>query len=323
MSRKIVKLKFVDVYPGFVPEASALYKAIAQSFDIRLCDDPDYIITQPYGHGHLKYNCIKILFTGENMTPDFNLYDYAIGFDYLSFDDRYVRVPLWAIRQNFRDFHTDKCPADDELLNRSFCSFVVSNGAGNPLRTKFFSELSKYKKVDSGGCHLNNVGGPVKDKLSFISRYKFNIAFENSAYPGYTTEKIIEPFLTHTVPIYWGDPLVERDFNPQSFICLKSEDDIEKAIEEIIRLDKDEAAYLEMCKMPCLVNPDRDFYWNKMVCFLSNIFEQPLEKARRLAQHGYQEAFYRTKYKKAFAAYDFANMPLNLYRKVRKAIRGL
>ena len=251
------------------------------------------------------------------------MYDYAIGFDYLSFGDRYVRVPLWAIRQSFRDFHGDDCPSDDELLNRGFCSFVVSNSRGNPIRARFFRELSKYKKVDSGGWHLNNVGGPVKDKLSFISRYKFNIAFENSDYPGYTTEKIAEPFLTHTIPIYWGDPLVERDFTPQSFIRLESEDDIERVIEVIISLDKDDSAYLTMCKTPCLVNPDRDFYWKQLVQFMKSIFEQPQEKARRLTPYGYQGVFYKARQKKAFATYDMANMPLNLYRRIRKMFRGI
>lgn len=85
--------------------------------------------------------------------------------------------------------------SDQELLNRKFCSFVVSNSQfSDPLRKRFFERLCKYKKVDSGGRYLNNIGGPVRDKLAFCRGYKFNIAFENSSVDGYTTEKIMEAY---------------------------------------------------------------------------------------------------------------------------------
>ena len=66
--------------------------------------------------------------------------------------------------------------------------------------------------------YLNNVGGPVKNKIDFIMDHKFTIAFENSSYPGYTTEKIFEPMLVNSIPLYWGNPLVDRDFNTKSFL---------------------------------------------------------------------------------------------------------
>lgn len=71
-----------------------------------------------------------------------------------------------------------------------------------------FEALKKYKKVNSGGRYLNNIGRAVVDKIQFESRHKFSICFENSSYPGYTTEKIIEAFAAKTIPIYWGNPCV-------------------------------------------------------------------------------------------------------------------
>ena len=83
---------------------------------------------------------------------------------------------------------------------------------------KLEEKLSKYKRVDSGGRHLNNIGGPVDDKLEFQKDYKFSIAFENSAFPGYLTEKLPEAVIAQTLPIYWGDKLVHRDFNTARFL---------------------------------------------------------------------------------------------------------
>lgn len=48
----------------------------------------------------LNYNnCEKILFTGENYVPDFHPYDYAMGFHYIDFGDRYLRFPLYVFYQ--------------------------------------------------------------------------------------------------------------------------------------------------------------------------------------------------------------------------------
>jgi hypothetical protein len=81
--------------------------------------------------------------------------------------------------------------------------------------------------------------------------YKFNIAFENSSYPGYTTEKIVEPMLTHTIPIYWGNPLVGLDFNTNSFINVQDEDE---AIERIIAIDQSDDLYQEIMQQPYYAN---------------------------------------------------------------------
>ena len=42
-------------------------------------------------------NAVKIYFTGENDVPDFNLADYALGFHYIDFGDRYLRFPLYLL----------------------------------------------------------------------------------------------------------------------------------------------------------------------------------------------------------------------------------
>ena len=54
--------------------------------------------------------------------------------------------------------------------------------------------------------------------MDFIKDYKFVISFENSSYPGYTTQKLIEPMLVNSSPIYWGNKSVGKDFNTKSFI---------------------------------------------------------------------------------------------------------
>ena len=97
---------------------------------------------------------------------------------------------------------------------------------------------------------MNNIGYVVDNKRKFQSEYKFSISFENNAYrpqyPGYTTEKIMEPMTVNSIPIYWGNPKIELEFNTKSFINFydfKSDDDM---IEYIIELDKNDKKYIEV-----------------------------------------------------------------------------
>lgn len=321
MSRKRIKLGFADKWVGFKPEEDAYYKLLAKHYDIELSDSPDYLICCHTGHSHLKYDCVKILDEGENIVPDFNQYDYAVGFDHLDFGDRYLRVPLYVFFKGYRGLANRQAPPpDDVLLDRKFCSFVVSNGnMVDPIRDRFFRELSKYKRVDSGGRHLNNIGSPVPDKLDFCRGYKFNIAFENCDSPGYTTEKVMQPLSVFSVPIYWGNPLVERDFLPDCMVRVKDEDDIARAIEEIIRLDRDDAAYLARAKAPCLVTPPGE-YERRLEAFLCHIIDQPLEQARRLNRYGFQNAL-RGRQKHLAALDDTFKAPFRLAWKILRIFR--
>jgi len=87
----------------------------------------------------------------------------------------------------------------------------------------------------------------TQSKVDFISNYKFTIAFENSSYIGYTTEKMLNPLSAASVPIYWGNPEVEEDFNPNAFINANGyEDRLDELVKKVIELDNDDEAYLKM-----------------------------------------------------------------------------
>ena len=143
--------------------------------------------------------------------------------------------------------------------------------------------LSKYKKVNSGGKFLNNVGGPIADKITFESKHKFSICFDNCSYPGYTTEKIIEAFAARTIPIYWGDPKVSSYFNDKAFINVMDYDSIDKVVERIVEVDNDDSLYISMLREPALKTQSFSYesIYERFSEWLCSIIEQPLEKAKR------------------------------------------
>lgn len=319
---KKIRIKFIDYY-NTPPEHILFYRVLRRLYDVEICENPDYVFDGGLGHEHVNYSCVKICYIGESYSPDFNSFDYVLGFDHLDFGDRYLRFPFYAVRGEFQSLdpagfrlaRSELLP--EKLLARDFCSFVVSNGDGDPTRFEFFRKLSKYKPVASGGRMFNNVGGRVPDKVAFVARHKFNVAFENSCMPGYTTEKLMEPLVAHSVPVYYGNPQVEKDFDPACMVRVRSRDDMDRAIEEIVALDRDDAAYLKKIEAPTCVHP---YAWHeeRLVAFLRNIFDPPAEEARRLNAFGYQTDV-RRRIRRLWNMYEWTS-PARIVKRIRKAL---
>lgn len=273
---KLIKIKFVDFYKGFNQKENWFYKFLSKFFLIEISESPDFIIYSSFGHSHLNYSCTKIFYTGENERPNYWLCDWAVTFD---FDSRsnHLRLPLYVIWEGV-NYSNLLDPAYQSIVNNhpksKFCCFLVSNPHAT-RRIEFFKKLNAYKKVDSGGKVMNNLGYQVVDKLSFLSPYKFVIAFENSGYPGYVTEKIYEPFFTNTIPIYWGSESVSKEFNPDRFLNRADFSSDEELIDKIIYLEEHDEAYREMILQPVFIGntPNEYFDENRLANYFEKIFE--------------------------------------------------
>ena len=63
--------------------------------------------------------------------------------------------------------------------------------------------------------------GSVEDRLKKLSEYKFAITFENSAVPGFITERIFDAFYAGTIPIYLGAPNIEKYIPKNCFVDMR------------------------------------------------------------------------------------------------------
>jgi len=270
-----IKINFSDFWGGFDKTNNYFYNLLKEEFDVEISNNPDVLFFSVFGNQHQSYQCKKVFYTGENVAPPLGYCDYSFSFDYLD-DVRNYRLPHYLLYDGYYELARTKV-IEESMVNRKFCNFVASNGNCND-RNSFVQELSKYKKVDSGGRFMNNIGYAVPDKRKFQSEYKFSVAFENNAYrpqhPGYTTEKIMEPMTVNSIPIYWGNPLINKEFNQKSFVNFYDFNDINKMIEYIIELDKDDTKYLEMLNQPWFTGnsiPDNNKLEN-IKSFLYKIF---------------------------------------------------
>ncbi len=277
---KKIRIDFCDFAPNWNKTEMYLYKVLAQRFKLELCDQPDYLIFSSGGDAHRLHSGVKIFYSGESVLPDFSQCDYSVASVRLN-DPRHLELPLYVGHGEAKEIiKKDDDPAKLLATKTKFCSFVIAgyNPRKNGNRVEFFRKLSKYKKVDSGGRKFNNIGGPIpygsRQKIEFLRQYKFNIAFENRSLPGYTTEKIFEPMVARSLPIYWGDPAINEHFNPRSFLNRADFPSDEALIEKIIELDNDDEKYLEYMRQPYFHGdqPNQFFSHQRILDFFEKIF---------------------------------------------------
>lgn len=282
--KKKIRINFSDWWDGFNKEVNRYYNMLKQYYEIEISEDPEFLFYSCFGRNFKKYNCVRIFGNGENVMPNFNDCDYGEGCDYLDYGDRYIRHINYFINKSI----CNRDVVNNEFFNRRFCNFIYSNatsGEGAVLRQEFCQKLMEYKHIDCPGKILHNMdaedelapreGDWWASKLEFLKKYKFTIAFENSRSDGYTTEKLLQPLQSFSVPIYWGNALVTRDFNPKAFInCNDYDNDFDAVIERIKELDNDPDKYLAMLRENPM-QPDYDFeHRKKYEQWLINIIEK-------------------------------------------------
>lgn len=284
MEKETIKVNFTDFWPGYDLGNELIPRILRKRYNVIISKEPDFLFYSCFGMDFKNYkNCVKIFFTGENISPNFNECDYSINYDYINFEDRHFRFSL-AHHLNYK--MENRSALKQDYAKRKFCNFVYCNpnsGEGATIRQEFCKKLMQYKHVDCPGNVLRNMfaiiapresGDWYSTKLEFLKNYKFTIAFENSSTNGYTTEKILQPLQADSVPIYWGDPEVQREFNTKAFINCHDYKNFDEVIEKIIELDNNDDLYMEMLNQQPLVQGFKGDWNERLEKFLYNIIEK-------------------------------------------------
>lgn len=294
----MITINFEGFWPSFDKEHNLFTDILRERYELKISDHPDFLIATPTADpfSYMKYDSVKIFYTGEPLVPDFNVFDYAIGFDHIQFPDaynenRYYRYPLCFYFKDEVERHSHGLTYSQakEALQRKkyFCNFIYGHHSAHGEREAIFETLQKYKRVESAGSFMNNMPGgdavPFNDEKSkFLRLCKFTIACESIRYPGFVTEKIVDPICADSIPIYYGNPTVEQEFNPEAMINLGAFSSLEEGIEKVIEVDRDDEKYLKMLMAPKMVSESYlDDLYDGLRIFLFRIFDQGKDAAYR------------------------------------------
>jgi hypothetical protein len=102
------------------------------------------------------------------------------------------------------------------------------------------------EKARSSGSWIQNAKGAFKN-------YRFGLVMENKKSDGYITEKIVNAFLSGTVPIWYGTSEIFDVINERAFVFYDVEDP-QPAMDRIIYLENNQTAYDEVLNEPILAN---------------------------------------------------------------------
>ena len=216
------------------------------AWDVRRCDygDPHphppehtkvFYTDTELCHAHNHSNVEKIAFMLESryITPQY--YDYLE--QNISIFDRVLTYDDFLIAK-----HPDKCTfyphgncvikKEDFDLHEKYklVSFNSSTKqmdvSGHLLRHLFYS---LYMKRETNWCRLlieqtevdcfgALAGNHIEYKLESLQEYMFQVVLENCILDTYFTEKIIDCFVTGTVPIYYGTSKISEFFDQDGII---------------------------------------------------------------------------------------------------------
>ena len=280
-NKPLLRVDFTDFGSGFNKADNFFTRLLAWRFRVEVCDRPDLLIYSNIGDTHRIYTCRKLYWTGESLHADFRQCDYAMT-TFHEEDPRHERLPYYVTWLAGDPSALMRDPSEGPRLARSrdkFCGFAQNNG--NPRRTHRRLEkrrlLNEYRPVDGCGLVCNTIGGPIEPgkapKLAFLRNYRFNLCFENRSFPGYTTEKITDAYEAGCVPLYWGNSLVARDFNPRAFLNLHDFPDDAAFVAKVAELDRDEDARAALLSEPLMPGnqPNEFFRMERYVDFLERV----------------------------------------------------
>ena len=148
----------------------------------------------------------------------------------------------------FKQIWTHERLLTDRLANAKFvpfggCWIDAPDYKVHP-KTKMFSIIASGKRVltghnlrhriieDSEG-KIDTFGNGytyIKDKIEGLKDYRYHFTIENCKRDYWFTEKLIDCFITGTIPIYWGCPSIGKFFNTNGMIIFDNLNDLKEKL---------------------------------------------------------------------------------------------
>ena len=175
--------------------------------DIAWLIEPEELFPQTYQYIRQNYNKFFKIFTHDK--------------DLLSLPN-VILIPYggcWIKKEDFDIHHKTK--------NLSIICSSKNYLTGHKLRHKF---INKYNSI----CDVYGNGyKQVLNKIEALKDYRYQVVFENTKKDFWFTEKIIDCFVTGTIPIYYGCNGIDKFFDMNSIIKINSLDDFDQIKNEL------------------------------------------------------------------------------------------
>jgi len=221
---------------------------ISRDFSLKIViDPPKEYFTSKLNRDKKNYDKLLLIHGAE--TPDINdikkeVLEHASTFTkVLSFDSEVV-----AKFPNAELFSFGSCWV---LTNKDGKQIGLKKDYQNHFvpKTKFQVSFIKSNKKELHGHQLRHSLIPllenkfnfellfpqerIETKIPLFQEAMFHITIENSRYENYITEKVIDCFMSYTIPIYWGCPNMGDYFDTKGIITFNTIEELKEILEDL------------------------------------------------------------------------------------------
>lgn len=196
-------------------------------------DNDDIVIYTDSNLQHTPYGNKKIAWLLESPEITRQSYEYIRNnhhkFDYIFTHNK----ELLDINDKFKFIPTGGCWIEKEdqiIYNKSKNISIIASSKnmtyGHRLRHEI---IGNFKNIDVYGRGYQQ----IPYKLEALKDYRYSITIENTNCDYYFTEKLIDCFVTGTIPIYWGCPSIGDFFDIEGMIIINNANDLNNIIDTL------------------------------------------------------------------------------------------
>lgn len=244
-AKKVINIKIEDSPTRSANLNTLIHDLLDDTFTLNHVDEnPDFLFYTVSSIDPNQYkNCVRIFFAQEDVVPNFNKCDYGISTCPMEINGRNFRyLSLGNANSLYKTINNGlEKISENQALERRFVKVNNDNNNYDENKQKLINLLSGYKKLEQ-----KNNDEIYEEKNNDFSSYKFTIIYEKINSEGYTTEGLLNAFISRSIPIYFGNPVAGLDFNKKAFIHVNDYDTLEEVANKVIELDNDDEAYMEM-----------------------------------------------------------------------------
>lgn len=234
----------------------------ANKYDIYIVTDNDYDIIDKYQSNDFD-ETLKIKIIGEPGGQVSDKFDITIG-GRKKINEINIYCPQLISSLNEHRKLGEKYNVP--FNTKKTCCFMYS--VDYPHRVEIFNKFSSKMKIDSPGKSCKNMDTKITRNVynnsetyndiavEFYSKYKFVLAIENSIKKAYFTEKLINPILANSIPIYYGTQDAFNIINKKRVIYFNDFENIDTLIDHVINLSNSESEYEKILHEKIFVRND-------------------------------------------------------------------
>jgi hypothetical protein len=227
MNKPLVKI-IDNQFPHGKSFGSGDLQISPENFDWYRGDDNinDFVVfTENMFHLVDRYNeKIKVGFIIESELINPTIYEYIknpINYNKFNFIYTFSKDLININPEKFKYYSFGGCwiyPSDrliyDKTKNISIISSIKKITFGHKLRHKIIENFNnKIDGIYGGGYKF------INNKIEGLKDYRYSIVVEQANHNGLFSEKLIDCFVTGTIPIYWGcDSKINEYFNLESIL---------------------------------------------------------------------------------------------------------